>query len=110
MEEPSTASKADSCSAANGASSFNQLIGAVEQLRRDGQTKRFCGLQVDDQLEFCRLLNWQIRRTSAPKNFIDVRRCPPPRFVAVMPIRQQSAIGRKISVGIDCWQPVTRGQ
>src|SRR5215469_11253647 len=82
--------KADSCTAANGASSFNQLIGAVEQLRRDGQTKRFCGLQVDDQLEFCRLLNWQIRRTSAPKNLINVGRCPPPRFAGVVPIREQS--------------------
>ena len=26
------------------ASLFNQLIRAVKQLRRDGQTKRFCGL------------------------------------------------------------------
>jgi hypothetical protein len=28
--------------------SFNQLIGAVEQLRWDGNTKRFCGPEVDD--------------------------------------------------------------
>jgi hypothetical protein len=23
---------------------FNQIVGAIEQLRRDGQTERFCGL------------------------------------------------------------------
>jgi hypothetical protein len=40
--------------------SFNQLVGAIEQLRRDCQTECFCGLKVDNQLEFCRLLSPQI--------------------------------------------------
>src|SRR5215469_8514807 len=100
-QEESSRSSLGRCS--KKASSFNQLIGAVEQLRRDGHTKRFCSLQVDDQLEFCRLLNWQIRRTGASKNLIDVGRCLAPRFVNIMPIRQQSAIGREVPVGIDCW-------
>jgi hypothetical protein len=51
---------------------FNQLVGAIEQLSWDSQAKRLSGVEIDDQLEFCGLLNWQIRRAGALKNFVDV--------------------------------------
>ena len=35
----------------------DHLDGAGKQLRRDGKSKRFRGLFVDDQLELCGLLN-----------------------------------------------------
>ena len=53
----------------------DQLVRAVEQLWRHLEAERFCGLEVDDQLVFCRLLNWQIRRASSLENLIDVGRC-----------------------------------
>ena len=40
--------------------SFDHLVGAGEQRLRHCQAKCFRGLQVDEQLELGRLLNWQI--------------------------------------------------
>ena len=41
---------------------FDQLVGPIEQLSWDSQAKRLSGPEIDDQLEFCGLLNWQIQR------------------------------------------------
>jgi hypothetical protein len=49
VEEPSTASKADSCSAAK-RSLFDHFIGAGEQRRRNFEAKCFRGLEVNHQL------------------------------------------------------------
>src|SRR3981189_1370382 len=49
----------DSCAAAI-ASLFDHLVGAREQHRRHVDADRLCGLKIDDELEFCRLLNGQI--------------------------------------------------
>jgi hypothetical protein len=38
---------------------FNHLIRPQQQRRRDGEVKRFCGLEVDHQLELRRLLDWK---------------------------------------------------
>ena len=38
------------------AASFDDLVGAGEDRLRDGQAERLGGLEIDDQLEFCRLL------------------------------------------------------
>src|SRR5262249_15478786 len=48
-------------SAAQQRSLFDQLVGAVEQRRRHLKPKCRRGLEVDDQLELCRLLDRQIR-------------------------------------------------
>src|SRR5262249_54290769 len=44
------------------ASIVDQLIGAFEHCRWDGQTDLFGGLQVDNEFEFGGLLDWNITR------------------------------------------------
>jgi hypothetical protein len=39
---------------------FDQLVGAAEQHERERGAERFGGLEVDHQLDFSRLLKWQI--------------------------------------------------
>jgi hypothetical protein len=46
--------------------SFDDLISPKEERRRDRQTDRLGGLEVDDQLEFGRLLDRQITRRGTP--------------------------------------------
>jgi hypothetical protein len=50
---------------------FDHLVGGREQRWRDRQAKRFSSLEIDDQFEFCWLLDGKIGRTSTPKNFVD---------------------------------------
>src|ERR1700693_3266774 len=42
------------------AHSFDHLVGAGEQCWRHGNPKRFCGFEIDDEVESRRLLNRQI--------------------------------------------------
>jgi len=39
---------------------FKDFVGAAGQRQRDGDAKRLGGLQVDVQLNFCRLLDRQV--------------------------------------------------
>jgi hypothetical protein len=41
---------------------FDHLVGAGEQRLRQGEAERLGGLEVDHQLELCRLFNRQITR------------------------------------------------
>jgi hypothetical protein len=52
--------KADICGAAN-SSLFDYLVSAGKQRRRNINTKRARGLQIDDKIKFGCLKNWQIR-------------------------------------------------
>jgi hypothetical protein len=38
--------------------SFNHFIGPYQKALRYGHAKRLCRLEIDYQLEFCRLLYW----------------------------------------------------
>src|SRR5215469_6386497 len=51
---------------------FDDLVGAGEDGRRDRQTKRLRGLEIDQKLKRRRLLNRQIGRLGAVENFSDV--------------------------------------
>ena len=47
---------------------FNHLIRTAEQRQRNGETQRFGGLQINDHLKLCGLLNWQICRLLTAEN------------------------------------------
>lgn len=50
------------------AKSLNDRVGEREQLVRHGEAERFRGLEIDDQLELCRLHDGQIGRLLAFKD------------------------------------------
>ena len=45
--------------------SLDDLVGEAEERQRQGQAERSCGFQIDDQLEFRRLLNRKVGRFGA---------------------------------------------
>ena len=45
---------------------FDHFVGGYGKIARDCQSEHRCGLGVDHQIEFCRLLNWKIRLGFAP--------------------------------------------
>ncbi len=51
-----------------GGQSFDDLVGAGEDRRRDRQAERRGSLEIDDQLEGGRLLDWQISGLGALEN------------------------------------------
>src|SRR6516162_81350 len=52
--------------------SFDYLIGTAEYCWRNGQAERFCSLQIDDQLELCRLLDREVGRFGALEDLVDI--------------------------------------
>src|SRR5438270_10635582 len=54
------------------APSFDHLVSAGVDGRRDIEAERLCGLNVDYQLVFCRRLYRQVGRFLAPENPVDV--------------------------------------
>ena len=52
--------------------SFDHHVGAAEQRCWEGQTKCLGGFQVDDEFNFCHLLNWQVGRSGTPENLAGV--------------------------------------
>ena len=51
---------------------FDHFVGGYGKIARDCQSEHCCGLGVDHQIEFCRLLNWKIGWLRALQNFIYV--------------------------------------
>src|SRR5436309_1098764 len=50
--------------------SINQLVGAQQSRGRQCDTERLGGLEIDDDVEFCRTLDGPLGRTSALENFV----------------------------------------
>jgi hypothetical protein len=54
--------------------SFDHLVGLLQKLLRDGDAKRFGGLEIDDEVELARKLHRQIARLGALQDAIDIGR------------------------------------
>ena len=70
---------------------FDHLVGDREQQRRDFKAKRFCGLDVDHEFEFCRLLDGNVPWLCAFQDFVDNLRRAPEDLSHVRSVRNQSA-------------------
>src|SRR5215467_14804568 len=64
----SDAPQPDSCIAAKQDALFDHLIGERQQRRRNGEVERFRCIEIERQLEFCRLLHRQIVRLCPLEN------------------------------------------
>jgi hypothetical protein len=51
---------------------FNHLVGASEQRRGDREANQFRCFEIDNKLEFGRLLHRQVRGIDALQNFVHV--------------------------------------
>src|SRR6516162_6888504 len=90
--------------------SFDHLVGAYHQCYRHLEPDCPCGLEVDDQLEFRRLLYRKTGGTSAAKNFVDVDGSATIKVGVVRPIRDQPSGIDVLLRDVDCGQPMTRRQ
>src|SRR5690348_16069053 len=52
--------------------SFDDLVGEAEDRWRDCKAERVCSLEIDHQLEFRRLFDWQIGRLGTFQDLSDV--------------------------------------
>jgi hypothetical protein len=50
---------------------FDQLVGGSEQRGRNGESKRLGGLEIDDEIEFGRLLDRDIAGLRPAQNLVD---------------------------------------
>src|SRR5262249_35802880 len=72
--------------------SVDDLIGAKENGRRDGEPERPRGFQVDDQFQFAGLQNRELRRFSALENASGVSAGLVPDVVEIGAVTQQAAL------------------
>src|ERR1700747_1292283 len=73
------------------AHSFDHLIGAGEQRRRNFEAERLRALEIDHELVFCRRLHRQLGRLLAFENAIHIRRGTPKINSSVNAVGQQAA-------------------
>src|SRR5262245_35539517 len=56
------------CHSRTSARLFDHLVGAADKRQRNREAERLCGLEIDDQLDFRRLLDRQVGGLFAPEN------------------------------------------
>ena len=70
---------------------LNDLVRAGKERRRHVEAECLRGLEVDDKLEFGRLLDWQIGRLGALQDLVDVCGCTTKQVCVAWSIAQESA-------------------
>src|SRR5436309_3597245 len=71
--------------------SFDYLIGAQEERRRDGEAESLSGLEVDDELELCGLLDWEAARLHALQDLVHVDGRVPVHSGIVRTVRHEAS-------------------
>src|SRR5262249_19142209 len=84
------------------------LVGAGEQRLRQGEARRLCGREINDEIEFGRLLDWQVAWLGATQNLIDVVAGAPEQVRHVGSIGHQTARFDEFPRAVHRWQ--ARGQ
>ena len=83
----------------SGAKFGRSIMGLAGEVRRNGETKCLCGLEVSNELEFGRCLNREITRPCPPKDAVDVFGGAPHKLEIIGTIRGQTTAIGEISVG-----------
>ena len=76
--------------------SFDHLVGAGEQILRQLDAERLCGLEIHHQFEFGRLLDRKITRPGAAQNLVDVIGGAPEQFKIARAVREAGRPPRRI--------------
>ena len=87
---------------------FDHLVGAGEERVRHGNAKRFGGFEIDDKLEFGRLVDWQVVRRGALENAAGLYPCPVIGVRNAVPVTDESAGHDEGATKVDRRQRVMR--
>src|SRR5438132_5303818 len=90
--------------------SLDHLVGAQEELLRDGQPEHLGSLPVNRQMELRWLFDRQGTRLRTPEDLVYVRRGAPIMVGRVLPVAHQSTGLHVFPVKEHGWQPVLEGQ
>src|SRR5262249_3723341 len=93
-----------------GAASIDHLVGEREQLRRHVEPKRPGGLEVDDQLEFGRILDRQLRGSRPLEYSADIGADQMIRIGVAGSVAHEAAHRRELAHKVHCRQRVASRQ
>ena len=90
--------------------SFDQVVGNGKYARWNREPERLSSRQINNELEFRRLLDRKIRRTCALENLIHITCSTPEEVHLIRAIGDEAAIRREIAEKVNCRHTVLRGE